>query len=127
MRPYANNPRVLRNAAEKVAESIAGHSRLAAALSWRRSPHRLRPRLRPSRPHQIQRRLTLPSPARMSCCRTPPPRRLRQWAANLRDRELRGERLGVAQRRCWRAALGYPEDEPIERVADDLRARGVLA
>jgi len=36
----------------------------------------------------------------------------RAWAQRLRDRERHGDRLGVAQRRMWRRALGLGEKEP---------------
>jgi hypothetical protein len=46
----------------------------------------------------------------------------RQWAVDLRNRELAGQRLGLGQRKLWREALGYSPDVSIQVVADSLAA-----
>ncbi len=45
----------------------------------------------------------------------------RQWAFDLRDRELAGQSLRRSQQMMWREALGYAPSAPINVVAESLR------
>ena len=45
----------------------------------------------------------------------------KQWAADLRAAELRGERISLVKRQMWREALGYRADAPLDDVRKDVR------